>query len=39
VIQLPSDLQKFLLQSSLLEEFDARLCEEVIGTATGDLQM
>jgi LuxR family transcriptional regulator, maltose regulon positive regulatory protein len=30
------ELQQFLLQTSILEEFDAGLCEEVINKATGE---
>ncbi len=33
--QQPEDIQLFLLRTSLLEEFDANLCEEVIGKMLG----
>ncbi len=33
--QQPEDFQAFLLRTSLLEEFDEHLCEEVIGPALG----
>lgn len=33
--QQPEDVQLFLLRTSLLEEFDARLCEDVIGKPLG----
>lgn len=33
--QQPEDFQKFLLRTSLLEEFDENLCAEVIGRALG----
>lgn len=33
--QLPPHLQRFLLRTSLLEEFNADLCEEIIGKALG----
>lgn len=33
--QQPEDVQLFLLRTSLLEEFDAALCEEVIGKTLG----
>ncbi len=33
--QQPEDVQLFLLRTSLLEEFDAKLCEEVIGKSLG----
>lgn len=36
VEHLPEDLRLFLLQSSLLEEFDTKLCQVVIGTTLGN---
>jgi len=33
--QQPEDVQRFLLRTALMDEFDARLCEEVIGQALG----
>ncbi len=31
----PAEIQQFLMRTSLLEEFDASMCAEVIGTALG----
>jgi ATP/maltotriose-dependent transcriptional regulator MalT len=36
--QQPQELQLFLLQSSLLEEFDANMCMEVVGNALNQKQ-